>query len=89
MNRGRHKKQNKHLVIQILGLRIANRMMECQKEQGNIPNLDVFLKIPTASRHTNGFTWENTKEGHSFWDNLIMNTFEEHPLYKKYRNDRS
>ena len=87
-NRGRHKKSKQHLVIQILGIKIANRMMECQKEQGNIPNLDVFLKSPTASRHSNGFNWSDTKEGHSFWDNLIVNIFEQHSLYKKWRNDR-
>mgnify|MGYP003317845973 CR=1 FL=1 len=44
-NRGRHKKSNKHLIIQILGKTTANRIMECQKEQGNIPNLDIFLHI--------------------------------------------
>lgn len=87
-NRGRHKKSNKHLVIQILGIKIANRMMECQKEQGNIPNLDVFLKSPTASRCSNGFAWSDTKEGHSFWNNLIVYIFKEHPLYKQYKNDR-
>ena len=87
-NRGRHKKSKQHLVIQILGIKIANRMMECQKEQGNIPNLDVFLRRPNASRNGNGFTWSDTKEGHSFWDNLIVDTFKEHPLYKQYKNDR-
>ena len=63
-------------------------MMECQKEQGNLPNLDIFLKDPTASRHTNGFNWSGTKEGHWFWNNLIVDTFKKHPLYLKYQNDR-
>ena len=45
-NRGRHRKSHQHLIIQILGIKIANRMMECQKEQGNIPNLDVFFLMP-------------------------------------------
>ena len=88
MNRGRHKKQNKHLIIQILGIKIANRMMECQKEQGNIPNLDVFLRTPNACRQERGFNWSSTKEGHHFWHTTITDTVYEHYLYKKYKNDR-
>lgn len=88
MNRGRHKKQNEHLVIRILGKTTANRMMECQKEQGNIPNLDVFLRVPNADRSERGFTWSTTKEGHHFWRTIIIDTFQEHSLYKKYKNDR-
>ena len=87
MNRGRHKKSNKHLIIQILGIKIANRMMECQKEQGNISNLDVFLKNPTAGRYSNGFTWSDTTEGHRYWDDKIE-YFRNHSLYLKYKNDR-
>ena len=88
MNRGRHKKSKQHLVIQILGIRIANRMMECQKEQRNIPNLDVFLHTPTAGRWERGFNWSETKEGHWHWHNILIDTFTGHPLYKKYKNDR-
>ena len=88
-NRGRHKKLNQHLVIQILGKTIANRMMECQKEQGNIPNLNIFLKNPTASKWSNGFDWSSTKEGHRYWDTTLTDHFMNHSLYKKYQNDRS
>ena len=88
MNRGRHKKLKQHLIIQILGIKIANRMMECQKEQGNIPNLDVFLRIPNANRCERGFNWPSTKEGNRYWDEILIDTFTEHPLYKKYKNDR-
>lgn len=87
-NRGRHKKSNKHLIVQILGSTIANRMMECQKEQGNIPNLDVFLNSPTADKYGKGFHWSSTKEGHKFWFNLIIDTLQVHYLYKKWKNDR-
>ena len=88
-NRGRHKKSNKHLIVQILGFGIANRMMECQKEQGNIPNLDVFLNKPSADRCTRGFCWAITKEGHGYWHDILIDTFTEHPLYKQYKNGRS
>lgn len=87
-NRGRHKKSNKHLIIQILGIKTANRIMECQKEQRNIPNLDIFLRIPMASRHEGGFNWSSTKEGHWYWHKILIDTFTEHSLYKKYKNDR-
>lgn len=63
-------------------------MMECQKEQGNIPNLDVFLRRPDADRFDRGFTWSNTKEGHWYWHDILIHTFTEHSLYKKYKNDR-
>lgn len=88
MNRGRHKKSKQHLIIQILGIKIANRIMECQKEEGNIPNLDIFLNNPSANKYGKGFTWNNTKEGYLFWNMMLINTLEEHPLYKQYKNDR-
>ena len=88
-NRGRHKKSNKHLVIQILGSTIANRMMECQREQGNKPNLDYFLTNPTGGRATGGFIWSNTKEGFTFWEKRLADCLRIHPLYKQYKNDRS
>ena len=88
MNRGRHKKSNKHLIVQILGKTIANRMMECQKEQGNLPNLNIFLYTPNASRYEEGFTWSDTKEGHHFWFVLIIDKLQEHNLYKKWKNER-
>ena len=88
MNRGRHKKSNKHLIVQILGKTIANRMMECQKEQGNLPNLNIFLYTPNASRYEEGFTWSDTEEGHHFWFVLIIDKLQEHNLYKKWKNER-
>ena len=87
-NRGRHRKSNQHLVIRILGKTIANRMMECQKEQGNKPNLDYFLTSPTGSRAIGGFDWSSTKEGFTFWEKQLADHFKIHPLYKQYKNDR-
>lgn len=86
-NRGRHKKSKQHLIIQILGIKIANRMMECQKNCGNSPNLDVFLTYTDAWPSVGGFKWNATHEGFSFW-NDVANALRNHPLYKKYINDR-
>lgn len=87
-NRGRHRKSKQHLIIQILGIKIANRMMECQKNCGNLPNLDAFLREPTCCKHSGGFNWSDTIEGFAFWDTTLVDNFREHPLYKKYKNDR-
>ena len=88
-NRGRHKKSKEHLIVQILGETIANRMMQCQKEQGNIPNLNVFLINPIEGKAGNGFIWRLTKEGHDYWDTLLADRLSNHYLYKKWKNERS
>ena len=93
MNRGRHRKQNEHLkcdhlVVQILGKTIANRMMQCQKEQGNLPNLDIFLNCPTSSKIGNGFNWHDTSEGWEYWNDKLAEYFRNHSLYLKYQDDR-
>lgn len=82
-NRGRHKKSSQHLIVQILGKTIADRMMQCQKEQGNVPNLDVFLEEPTVGYNKGGFIWRNTKEGYEYWDTLLADKLSNHYLYKK------
>ena len=87
-NRGRHKKSKQHLIIQILGIKIANRMMECQKNCGNPPNLDVFLAHPDACPKVGGFKWALTHEGFAYWSNIHACLIKHH-LYKQYKNDRS
>lgn len=87
-NRGRHRKSNQHLIVRILGKTITDRMMQCQKEQCNPPNLDVFLKNPTEGYYGGGFMWINTKEGHEYWNTLLVDKLSNHYLYKKWRNDR-
>ena len=87
-NRGRHKKSYQHLIVQILGKTIADRMMQCQKEQGNKPNLDVFLRNPSEGSPRGGFVWRHTKEGHEYWDTLLVDRLSNHHLYKKWKNDR-
>lgn len=85
MNRERHKKSSQHLIVQILGKTIADRMMQCQKEQGNIPNLDIFLKSPTASYWGGGFIWAHTKEGQEYWNTLLVDKLSNHYLYQKMK----
>ena len=87
-NRGRHKKSSQHLIVQILGQKIAHRMMQCQIEQCNAPNLDVFLRNPSEGCRGGGFLWRDTKEGHKYWDTLLTDRLSNHHLYKKWKNDR-
>ena len=87
-NRGRHKKSSQHLIVQILGKTIADKMMQYQIEQGNKPNLDVFLKSPTEGKAGDGFTWRLTKEGHEYWEVLLTDRLSNHYLYQKWKNDR-
>lgn len=68
-NRGRHK-NNKHPLVKLLGKRITDKMMFYQKEQGNIPNLDIFLKESSASRYYGGFSWDYTEEGFNYWSRI-------------------
>lgn len=82
-NRGRHKKSSQHLIVQILGKPIADKMMQHQKEQGNMPNLDVFLKDPTAACVGGGFIWSHTKEGFKYWNDILTKILPNHHLYQK------
>ena len=87
-NRGRHKQKSmQHLIVRILGEKIANRMMKYQLKQGNISNLDVFLRDPSAGNLNGGFKWSDTTEGLEYWYNRA-NELRNHPLYKQYKNDR-
>ena len=87
-NRGRHKKSSQHLIVQILGSGIANRLMECQERVGNTRNLDIFLRDPTAGARSGGFYWAETSEGRDFWDTVLNDRLTTHYLYKKWKNDR-
>lgn len=85
MNRGRHRKKQ-HLVVRVLGTTVSNKMMEYQVKQGNVSNLDVFLRDPYAGSLSGGFVWNKTTEGHDYWYNQT-DELRNHPLYKQYKND--
>lgn len=87
-NRGRHRKPKQHVITQILGSTISNRIMQCQIEQGNQPNLDVFLKHPDACKNIGGFNWGQTTEEFRYWNN-VMGKMTNHPLYIKTKYERS
>ena len=54
-------------------VRVAQRMVECQVEQGNKPDVTIFQKNSWTSKSAGGFYWEEAKEGHGFWNDIIEN----------------
>ena len=51
---------------------IVERMLEYQVEQDNQRNISVFERDKNADKRQGGFTWENTLEGHDFWDRILL-----------------
>jgi NTP pyrophosphatase (non-canonical NTP hydrolase) len=54
-----------------LPLEIKERMLEEQEAQGNKKGAIVFEKDPTACTGAKGFDWDQSKEGFSFWYNIL------------------
>ena len=63
---------------------IIAKMIDSQEEQENERDVTVFEKIVSAGQCNKGFTWDKTKEGNTFWLNIIYNKkfnlfFEKYP----------
>lgn len=70
-----------------LPVEIQNRMLECQEEQGNPRNPDVFKKCLEIDRTEGGFNWFSTRENASFWLDILANQ-KIKVFYEKYpKND--
>lgn len=52
-------------------LEVVQKMVDCQIEQGNKGNPEIFSSFIDASRPSGGFSWAITEEGHIFWDHVI------------------
>ena len=53
-------------------IEIVNRMLECQKNQGNDADLEVFkIKGPDTNCNRGGFDWNRTSEGVKFWSRIF------------------
>jgi hypothetical protein len=51
---------------------IQERMLECQIEQGNLRNADVFIKEILSTADQGGFYWRDTMEGWDFWAKVLI-----------------
>lgn len=50
-----------------LSIEIQNRMLECQEEQGNPRNPEIFKENISFDKNHGAFDWEHTKEGFNYW----------------------
>ena len=51
---------------------IMELMLQRQEEQRNPRSIEPFLKNIYAGKNEKGFTWIDTPERWSFWDNVLM-----------------
>ncbi len=66
---------------------IQERMLECQEEQGNPRDADVFRNEIAAGKFEGGFAWYKTKEDWDFWGDVI-NEHNYNLFFKKYPKKR-
>ncbi|MGL5938090.1 MAG: hypothetical protein ACRCY5_05105, partial [Phocaeicola sp.] len=52
-------------------IEVVQRMCECQVEQGNEFDPIIFANKKVANAFNNGFGWNGTNEGFSFWGGVI------------------
>jgi hypothetical protein len=62
---------------------IIARMLQCQEEQGNKKDINVFEKYNSCSLVAGGFDWDETKEDGCFWYEVICNK-DFNLFFKKY-----
>jgi hypothetical protein len=67
-------------------IEIVNRMLECQENQGNKADLEVFkIKGPDTNSNRGGFDWGKTSEGVKFWSRIFNKKDFNH--FFQYHND--
>lgn len=67
---------------------VVEKMLERQVEQRNQRDVTVFELAKRAGRGIKGFCWEETVEGHYFWERVILHKdfdvfFEKYPKPEK------
>ena len=58
-------------LIKDYPIEIVERMLEEQVRQGNKENIKIFQEDLSATRIIGGFNWADTKEGVTFWEDII------------------
>lgn len=69
-----------------LPVEIQRRMLDEQERQGNPRNAEVFERFIDTSVNEGGFWWEESVEGHAFWDKILFKGsfdvfYEKYPKY--------
>lgn len=70
-------------------IEVVQRMVNCQVEQGNKADVKIFQLNPDVPI-CDGFDWEETSEGYSFWHDVIYHAnfnlfFKKHPISKAHK----
>ena len=66
-------KQNEDLKeLKTFPEQVIEAMLIEQERQIGYRDIYVFIEIPSASQYGKGFDWSATKNGHSFWNKVIM-----------------
>jgi hypothetical protein len=66
-------KYNEMTEFDKLPKEIQERMLECQVEQGNTRNKDVFRLCIEENKDDGGFDWSISKEDWLFWKKVLVN----------------
>lgn len=68
-----HKVTEKDLIgdIKDFPIEVVQKMVDEQVRQGNPADVSVFQDDKRQGRSSGGFYWEETTEGHGFWDEVI------------------
>ena len=64
-------KYNEMTEFDKLPKEIQERMLECQVEQGNPRDADVFRECLDQEETYGGFDWGKSKEGWLFWEEIL------------------
>ena len=68
-------------------IEVVQRMVDYQVLQGNKADVSVFQDNMYAPHWGGGFDWDETKEGHAFWERIIENS-EFYPFFEQFSNDK-
>jgi hypothetical protein len=80
-------KYNEMTEFDKLPREIQERMLECQVEQGNKRDADVFRNKIRANKYRGGFGWSESTEEYDFWQDVLMNK-EHNIFFEKYPKKR-
>ena len=67
-------------------IEVVQRMVDNQVLQGNKANVSVFQHDPFTVQFMGGFDWDETSEGHDFWERIIENR-EFYPFFEHFSNN--
>ena len=64
---------------------VVEKMLERQVDQGNERDVTVFEQCKSSTKFADGFDWDESVEGHDFWNSVLYRRsfnvfFEKYPI---------